>query len=171
MSNNLTAEQKKKAAVAFMLAAIAHQRTSRWCRCNPNAKPPNLDFFLFPAVSFELILLSTEQSLRLLLLLHYSIIRPDTNHSPHTLYKALMRVRESGGREGIRQDIIDEVNMSLRSLDQAPISEKDLRSCLRKHDSSYTGVRYFQVNKHGIWERTGRYCSAIKRFSIVWEQR
>ena len=143
----LPAEQKKKAAVAFMLAAIAHQRTSRWCRCKPNAKPPNLDFFLFPAVSFELILLSTEQSLRLLLLLHYSIVRPDTNHSPHTLYKALMR--ESGGREGIRQDIIDEVNVSLRSLDQAPISENDLRSCLRKHDSSYTSIRYFQLNKHG----------------------
>ncbi|MCY3665839.1 MAG: hypothetical protein OXH81_09295 [Gemmatimonadetes bacterium] len=143
----LTAEEIKKAAIAFMLGAMAHQRASNWCRRNPDAKLPNIDFFLFPAVSFELILLSVEQSLRLLLLLHYSMVLPGTNHNAHALYKVL--TQKSGGKEGIRQDITKETNMFIRSLGQDALSEKDLRSCLKKHDSSYTSIRYFQLNRHG----------------------
>ena len=70
----------------MMAAAQAHQRASGWCMDKPDAKPPNIDSFLFGAVSFELILLSVEQSLRLLLVLHFGIIRDDTNHNPHVLY-------------------------------------------------------------------------------------
>ena len=90
-----------------MAAAQAHQRASVHCLNNPDAKPPNIDGFFFSVVSMEMILLSVEQSLRLLLLLHYGIIRDDTNHAPRVLYKAMMN--KSGGTDGIRTDIVAEL--------------------------------------------------------------
>ena len=154
----LTEEEKKKAAGVFMLAAMAHQRASVWCSQKPDAKPPNIDFLLFPAVSFELILLSVEQSLRVLLLLHYSIVRPDTNHNPHALYKTL--TKKSGGQEGIRQALVGEMNMIGQTQGIDSISEKELKSCLKKHDSSYTSTRYFHLDNRakskGNWEMLPR---------------
>ena len=169
----LTAEETKKAAETFMLAAMAHQRASVYCMDKPDAKPPNIDFLLFPAVSFELILLSAEQSLRLLLLLHYSVIRSDTNHNPHALYKTL--TNRSGGEGGIRQDIVRKMNMLGQTKNIDPISENELRSCLKKHDSSYTSTRYFQLNRdarsRGDWEMLPRevqifHCLALALISL-----
>ena len=60
----------------------------------------SIDAFLFQSVSLELLLLSIEQSLRLLLLLHYSMIPNNTNHNPRVLYVAMQR--KSGGTIGIR---------------------------------------------------------------------
>ena len=74
----LSREETEIAARQMMYAAQAHQRTSVYCKDNPDAKPPNIDFLYYMVVSFELVLLSVEQSLRLLLLLHYSSIRSDT---------------------------------------------------------------------------------------------
>ena len=96
------------AATRYMAGAQAHQRASAWCRDKPDAKPPNIDAFFFPTVSFELILLSVEQSLRLVLLLHYSIIRDDTNHTPHVLYVAIRN--KSSGYEGVRNAIVERSN-------------------------------------------------------------
>ena len=129
----------------MMAAAQVHQRASVWCIDKPDAKPPNIDFIFFPVVSFELILLSVEQSLRLLLLLHYSIIRDDTNHNPHVLYGDIQN--KSGGKEGIRHAITNKMNLlgETRSLD--PISERELKACLKKHDSSYSNFRYFQLDR------------------------
>ena len=102
----MLSEQDEKIAVARLMAgAQAHQRASIYCMDKPDAKPPNIDWFYFNVVSFELILMSVEQSLRLLLLLHYGIIRADTGHVPHVLYKAILR--KSGGKSGIRRDIVD----------------------------------------------------------------
>ena len=95
----LTAEEKRAAATQMMAGAQAHQRTSVWCTEKPDAKPPNFDAFLFQSVSLELLLLSIEQSLRLLLLLHYSMIPNNTNHNPRVLYVAMQR--KSGGTIGI----------------------------------------------------------------------
>ena len=105
----MLSEQDEKIAVARLMAgAQAHQRASVYCMDKPDAKPPNIDWFYFNVVSFELILMSVEQSLRLLLLLHYGIIRADTGHVPHVLYKAILR--ESGGKSGIRRDIVATAN-------------------------------------------------------------
>ncbi|MCY4436771.1 MAG: hypothetical protein OXE05_05485 [Chloroflexi bacterium] len=143
----LCGEEIKIAAVRMMAAAQAHQRASVWCFEKPGAKPPSIDAFFFPTVSFELILLSIEQSLRLLLLLHYSIIRDDVNHNPNVLYKAMLRM--SGGNEGIRNRITTRMNSLGQSKDIEHISEKDLRVCLNRHDSSYLSVRYFDLSHEG----------------------
>ena len=148
----LTAEEIEIAAARMMAAAQAHQRASTWCMDKPDAKPPNIDSFFLQVVSFELVLLSVEQSLRLLLLLHYSIVRDDTNHNPQVLYKAIRN--KSGGAEGIRHDIINEMNVFGQTIGVNPISEKELVACLRKHDSSYSNFRYFQLDHQARLNKT-----------------
>ena len=140
----LTTEEIEIAAPRMMAAAQAHQRASGWCLDKPDSKPPNIDAFFFPVVSFELILLSVEQSLRLVLLLHYSIVRDDTNHNPYVLYKAVQN--KSGGTEGVRNEIVSKVNELGKAEGIDPVSEKELVTCLRKHDSSYSNFRYFQLD-------------------------
>ena len=140
----LSPEETNIAIRQMMYAAQAHQRASVYCNDNPNAKLPNIDFFYYMVVSFELILLSVEQSLRLLLLLHYSIVRDDTNHNPRVLYGTV--VSKSGGNVGIRQDIISKMNALGQAEGITPFSEKELLACLNKHDSSYSNFRYFQLD-------------------------
>ena len=156
--NTLSTEEIKIAAQRMMAGAQAHQRAAKLCFDNPDAKPPNIDAFLFAAVAFELIVLSIEQSLRLLLLLRYTIIRDDTDHNPHVLYKAVKN--KSGGKDGIREDIINEMNAQGQSRDIGPVIEKELEACLEKHDSSYSNFRYFQLDRtarlNTTWEFTQR---------------
>ena len=155
---NLTAEEIAVAAPRMMAAAQAHQRASGWCMDKPDAKPPNIDSFFFNAVSFELILLSVEQSLRLLLLLHHGIVRDDTNHNPHVLYGAMKN--RSGGTQGTRNDIVAKMNALGQTRAIKLFSEKELAACLKKHDSSYSNFRYFQLDRRARlnrqWEFTAR---------------
>ena len=144
---NLTDQEMKVAADRMMASALAHGRASAWCRENPDAKLPSIDFFYFTVVSFELVLISLEQSLRLLLLLHYSIIRADTNHSPNVLYKGILN--KSGSDEGNRVDIVDKANELGQNLGISSITEEELLACLRKHDSSYSNFRFFQLDHQG----------------------
>ena len=135
------------AATHYMAGAQAHQRASAWCLDKPDAKPPNIDAFFFPTVSFELILLSVEQSLRLALLLHYSIIRDDTNHTPHVLYGAIRN--KSKGYEGVRSTIVERLNLYGVKHNIPVIKEKDIVACLKKHNASYANFRYFQLSHQG----------------------
>lgn len=148
---SLTAEEIAVAAPRMMASAQAHQRASGWCIDKPDAKPPNIDAFFFQAVSFELILLSVEQSLRLLLLLHYGIVRGDTNHNPHVLYGTVKN--RSGDEMGLREDIIAKINLLGQTKGIKPVSERELAACLKKHDSSYSNFRYFQLNRHAKLDR------------------
>ena len=140
----LSPEETNTAIRQMMYAGQAHQRASVWCADKPDAKPPNIDYLYFFVVSFELILLSIEQSLRLLLLLHYSIVRNNTNHSPRVLYGTVLK--ESGDKTGMRQDIINKMNTLGQAEEISPFSEKELLTCLKKHDSSYSNFRYFQLD-------------------------
>ena len=125
----LTSEEISVAATRYMAGAQAHQRASAWCLDKPDAKPPNIDAFFFPTVSFELILLSIEQSLRLVLLLHYSIIRADTNHTPHVLYGAIRN--KSSGYEGVRSAIVERLNMYGGTHNVPTITERDFVAASR----------------------------------------
>ena len=113
----------------------------------PDAKPPNINWFFFNVVAMELILMSVEQSLRLLLLLHYDIVRDDTNHTPNVLYRTVRN--KSGSKTGIRSDIVGNANALAQTRGILNITEKEVISCLRRHDSSYTKFRYFQLNHQG----------------------
>ena len=143
----LSEKDRREAVIRLMAGAQAHQRTSVYCLNNPDAKPPNIDWFFFGVVSLELILMSLEQSLRLLLFLHYDTIRADTAHAPHVLYGTMLN--KSGGKAGIRSAIVSGANALARLQGIPTMDEKEIRSCLRKHDSSYTNFRHFQLDKHG----------------------
>ncbi len=131
----------------MMHAAQAHQRASCWCMDKPDASPPNVDYFYFSVVSFELILLSLEQSLRVLLPLQYSILREDTNHNPHVLYGTVLN--KSRDDSAIRQGIIAKMNSLGEPEGITTFSEGELRACLKKHESSYSNFRYFQLDRQG----------------------
>ena len=141
----LNAQEIEIAAQRMMAAAQAHQRASGWCMDKPDTQLPNIDSFFFGVVSFELVLLSVEQSLRLLLLLHYSIIRDGTDHNLRVLYGAMLD--KSGGKEGIRRNIVDKMNFLGQTQGIDPISERELKACLKGHDSSYSNFRYFQLDR------------------------
>ena len=143
--HKLTDEEVKVAAKKMMLGAQAHQRASVYCKNNPNSEPPSMDGVFFFAVSFELILNSIEQSLRLLLLIHYSTLRPI--HNIFSLYKAVLNM--SGGKVGIRSDIVNRVNVHSSSIEMNSVTENDIRACLKKHDSSYSNFRYFGLDEEG----------------------
>ena len=133
----------------------------------PDAKPPSVDFIFFATVSFELVLLSVEQSLRLLFLLHYSIVRNDKNHNLHVLYRAL---QNKSGKQGIRQEIVNRINELGQTKEIDSIDEEDLVACFKKHTSSYSNFRYFQLDRYARlnkkWEFSSRddqilYCLAV----------
>ena len=168
----LSAEETVIAIKQMMYAAEAHQHASVWCNNNPEAKLPNIDYYYFMVVSLELVLLSVEQSLRLLLLLHYSIVRSDTNHSPRVLYGTLQSA--SGDKIGIRQNIVDKMNALGQPEGVTPFSEKELVACLKKHNSSYSNFRYFQLDpqakfnpKFEITTRDGQVVHYLARALIL----
>ena len=138
----LTSQEIDEAAPRMMAGAQAHQRASVFCLDNPKAKPPSIDGLFFPAVSFELLLHSIEHSLRLILLIHYSILRP--KHNISALYKILLN--QSGGKDGIRSEIVNRVNVHRNSRGENAITEEDIRKCIQKHDSSYSSFRYFGLD-------------------------
>ena len=108
----------------------------------PDAKPPNIDWFYFNVVSFELILMSVEQSLRILLTapLRHRRSVPIRAIVPQVLYKAILL--ESGGKSGIRRDIVATANALGRASRTSRYgSETAILACLRKHDSSYANFR------------------------------
>ena len=126
-------------------AAQAHQRASVWCVNKPDAKPPNIDWFFFNVVSFELLLTSIEQSLRLLLLLHFSMVHVSSPHNLHTLYHMLQN--KSGDKTGAKHDIIKTMAKLVQSRGIASITEEELKTCLKKHNQSYSKFKYFQLNR------------------------
>ncbi len=154
----LTEEELRTAAHQMMQAAWTHQKASVWCQDKPNAKPPNIDAYHFMVVSFELILLSVEQSLRLFLLINYSRVLNDTNDNPRILFKVIMD--ESRGKNEIVPDIINRMNAEKHSESIEPFAERELLDCLGKHDASYSNFRYFQLDKHARlnpqWDITPR---------------
>ena len=169
----LNQAETKQAATRMMAAAEAHRRASVYCFDKPDAKPPNIDAFFFPPVSFELILLSVEQSLRLLLLLHDGAVLDRVDHNPAVLYKAVRRM--SGRKEGLRDNIICQMNALGESVGIDDFSEGELRKCLNKHDSSYSNFRYFQLDRQGKlniqWELSPRdvqimHCLSLALISI-----
>ena len=158
-SQKLTPEEVATAATRMMSAAQVHQRASVWCTEKPSSDPPDIDSLYFFSVSFELLLQSIEQSLRLLLMLQHSILRP--THNIHALYKILQN--QSGRDMRMRNEIVGRSNVmlkimaQLRKQDLKVFTEPELVSCLRRHDSSYTNFRYFGLDEQGRLDKNAKW--------------
>ena len=140
----LSEQETEVAVTSLMAGAMAHQRASAYCMDHP-AKPTDIDHLYFRLLSFSLILMSVEQSLKLLWLLHCDIFR--TGHAPDVLYGAILD--EIGGKDRLRNDIVDAANACGGTLDIPTMDETEIRECLERHHSSYTDSRYFLLDKHG----------------------
>ena len=143
----LTGDEIHTAATRYMAAAQAHQFASEVCLGHPDAKPSNIEGFFLNAVSFELVLLSVEQSLRLMLLLHHLVIRDDMNHEAHVLYRDMQNRGDYDN--SVRRAIIEKLNEAVSTQDVPGVTEKEVLDCLKRHRGSYNIFRYFQLNHQG----------------------
>ena len=141
--SQLTSSELAEAAKRMMMGAQAHQRASDYCFDKQDAKLPNIDALYFMSVSFELILFSIENSLRLLMILHYSMLIP--THNIFQLFNE-MKCRSSQGG-ALRSELFSLVNFLAASQRLTEVSEEEIHDCLKKHDSSYVSFRYFGLDK------------------------
>ena len=146
----LSSEKRKNVEIRLLAAAETHRLVSFLCADTPNSNRFYIPFF--NVVSFQLTLVSVEQSLRLLFVVLFSLFPKKPNHNLHSTYKALQE--KSAGEEGLCKEIIRRLNdcakrenMSLISEEE--ISEEVLVACLEKHRSSYLNTKYFQVDTKG----------------------
>ena len=143
----LTSDETKQLVQRMMASAQAHQRASAYCLDNPSANPPNIDTFWFSAVSFELILLSIEQSLRLLILLYSGNVLDRVDHNLKVLYRQAQD--KSVDKRELRDNIIHTMNEIEKPKGIAAFCEQELSTCLNKHKSSYSDIRYFFADRMG----------------------
>ena len=149
-----TFEEIEDVVRLLMNAAQTHKRASVLCmekaRANRFTNPARfnvIDYFLFSAVSFELIFVSVEQSLRLLFLLLFRLFPKKPNHDLLNLYEKLQD--GSASEKGVCRDIIQEINAFGQTRNIRPISEDELIACLKRHGSSYMDFKYFHVDTKG----------------------
>ena len=135
--------EKKDVAWRTMMAAEAHRIASDSCLSTSRSSSDTHNFFL-RVVSFELLLVSVEQSLRILLLLRFSIFPKNPNHNLFDLYEKLGE--KDTDKEWIIKGIIAVMNAR---KNVSPTSEEELAACLKEHCSSYSNTKYFQVNRQG----------------------
>ena len=135
--------EKKDVAWRTMMAAEAHRIASDSCLSSSLSSSDTHNFFL-QVVSFELLLVSVEQSLRLLLLLRFSIFPQKSNHNLFDLYQKLGE--KDADKEWIIEGIIAVMN-ARKNI--SPTSEEELAACLKEHCYSYSNTKYFQVKIGG----------------------
>ena len=135
--------EKKDVAWRTMMAAEAHRIASDSCLSTSRSSSDTHNFFL-RVVSFELLLVSVEQSLRILLLLRFSIFPKNPNHNLFDLYEKLGE--KDADKEWIIKGIIAVMNAR---KNVSSTSEEELAACLKEHCSSYSNTKYFQVNRQG----------------------
>lgn len=149
-----TFEEIKDVVRLLMNAAQTHKHASVLCmekaranRFTDTERFSAADYMLLSAVSFELIFVSVEQSLRLLFLLLFRLFPKKPNHDLLNLYEELQD--GSAGENGICRDIIQEINAFGQTKNIRQISEDELIACLKRHGSSYMDFKYFHVDTKG----------------------
>ena len=146
MSNiDLSADELEVAANRLMGAAQAHEGASKWCLMNPDAKVDKYKGHLFSVVGFGLILLSIEQSMKLLLLLKFNYFKP--KHNIFDLYKNMKRDFGKDIGDELVRGIVRRMNLLGMQNSFAHIAEAELDDCLKVHRMSYTDLRYLGLDK------------------------
>ena len=154
----LTFKERGFAAQRMMAAAQTNHRASELCAEKSTSKTPSVYAILSPAVSFSLSLLSVEQSLKLLILIRCNnvlvrcndvLIRNKNVMSNHDSYELYRTINEFGRcSEGLLYDLIYRMNVPGEANNIDSISKRELEKCLKCHNSSYTHLRYFGLQKN-----------------------
>ena len=103
-----------------------------------------MDLVYASIISFELTLLSVEQSLKLLLLLRFGK-GIEMTHKLHKLYSDI----QSQGQRGTKDvdEVIAHMNKLVKNNDKiCEFTESEGMRCLQVHNSSYVNLRYFELH-------------------------
>ena len=148
--------EKRSAMEVFATAALSHRDASIILHNEFYKLRPEATGALFPAflmiVSFEMIVLSIEQSLKLLLMLHFSSYQLKGGHN---IYNLLM-ILDGKGRSkavnaphrGLLRKLLVQANKILDhegNTIRPPITKSELKKVFKKHQNSYSDLRYLGV--------------------------
>lgn len=156
-------ERRKRSSIeSLATAALYHRDAAIHLFEKFNAQRPEVSGAFFPVfmevVAFELLLLSVEQSLKVLLLLHDPNYLPKENHDIH---KLLIMVEEKSNTKKVNashRNLFKKllVKINKERIDYAkvhkisagkPITKDELKDTFKAHADSYTNYRYFGVTK------------------------
>lgn len=146
-SSNSLPDDLQELATRLMASAQAHQFASVHCSARLNVKEVDLKSVFLNVVSVELILLAIEQSFRLLSLLCTKQFSGPGTHLLWSVYKETLR--KEGIPKEMKNDIVSTMNEIGDPLEIKPFFVKELEECLKKHDTSYSDIRYFMVDRKG----------------------
>ena len=147
----LTFKERAFATERMMAAAQANDRASVLCVEKRMSKTPSIREMFSIAVSFSLSLISVEQSLKLLLLIRFTNAVTTSKHlrSTHEIFELYRTIKQQGRRsEALLGDIAHRMNVFGKANEIGSISERELEKCLGQHNSSYTNLRYFGLQKN-----------------------
>ena len=140
-----TKNSKRRIQMRLVEAAEAHKLAATLCASD--CRPYDYDIVSLRIVSFELTLVSVEQSLRALSLFFFPAFPRKLKHKLYPLYE---RLRDEGpGKEWLRTKITPRIDDCAKSEKISPISDEELEECLKKHSSSYSIIKYFRVKGKG----------------------
>ena len=143
-SNSLP-DDLQELASRLMASAQAHQFASAHCSAKLSVKEVDVKSMFLYVVSVELILLAVEQSFRLMILLYTKRTPRPGNHQLGSLYNKTLH--EEGVPKDMSKNIVSTMNEMGEALDMKPFFAKELEECLKKHNSSYSDIRYFSSGR------------------------
>ena len=128
----------------MMSAAQAHREASVVCIEDSHKHYPmtTRTYYLMLA-SFELLLLSVEQSMKLFVMLYCSH-KPKPNHRIKDLLNYI--IIKGGNSNRLFREILDSANKIGAPEKISPISEDEVKRTIGRHKSSYTDFRYFGLD-------------------------
>ena len=161
----ITEEVVGNVAPQMLASAQAHQEAARLLHDTAGAQSlSDPHTWVLSMVSFEQILLSVEQSMRLLLLLHFGSLH--SSHNPHALFRNIRN--KSGGHSGPKEALLENTNKCRYAVGLPPVSEEDLAKVFKKHQSSYSDFRYFGVDEQAdVSHRLGFNASDLQIMHLV----
>lgn len=144
----------------MMDAAQAHKEASVVCVEESDKQHPlTTRAFYLGVVSFEQLLLSVEQSMKLSLMLYFSH-KPEPNHRIDKLLDEI--IAKDGNSKKLLREILNSANKIGATASVPTISEDEVKNTIKRHRSSYTKLRYFgldtqfNVSSDNKWEISGR---------------
>ena len=157
--------EQQKIAFILMTASRAHHQAFLACADHSGrVKQDNIDRILVRIVSLELLLLSIEQSLKLMLYWHDRVIR--TTHDILKLYERTKRAAQS--RIGGWGVVIGRANQAAEENNMPQITDRDIGDLIDRYKSLYSVIRYGMdlCGKSVNWSIVNREFNMLACFSV-----
>lgn len=162
-----------------MAGAVAHQRVSVHCDDRAFTDMDIVDSMYVRWLSFSLVLFSVEQSLKLMLLLHFNYWSKRERHDLFRLYKAISRHSDTAFKNSksdcITLSIVDKVNAVIEEVNEhdstsgikwfKPVTQAELLTCVEQNRKLYSDLRYFMLSLDSKLKSSIGY--SLRTFEII----